>query len=317
MPDQQIRFDDGASYERMMGVWSRLAGDVFLDWLRPDSGLRWLDVGCGNGAFTELIVKRFAPTKGHGIDPSEAQLDFARTRPGTRAAKFQLGDAMALPFSDSNFDVAVMALVIFFVPDPAKGVAEMARVVRPGGEIAAYVWDVMDGRAAATPIQSEMVAMGYAPPRQPSIEASRIEALRELWANAGLVAIETREIGVQRTFDGFDDFWTTTLLIPTLHPTFAAMPPKDAELLKTRVRGRLPADAAGRITFSVGSDRFALIRWRFPCFDPFKHVDQQAADTCSVRALPPGLHKTLTRKYLSANLPSRLRSGPPQLRQIS
>src|ERR1700716_2722962 len=102
MAEPQIRFDDGASYERMMGVWSRLAGDVFLDWLKPRSGLRWIDVGCGNGAFTELVVKRFAPAEVHGIDPSEAQLDFARTRPGTRTAKLQLGDAMALPFSNNS-----------------------------------------------------------------------------------------------------------------------------------------------------------------------------------------------------------------------
>ena len=75
MTEQQIRFDDGASYERMMGVWSRLAGDVFLDWLKPHSGMRWVDVGCGNGAFPELILSRFAPTEVHGIDPSEAQLE--------------------------------------------------------------------------------------------------------------------------------------------------------------------------------------------------------------------------------------------------
>ena len=261
MAEQQIRFDDGASYERMMGVWSRLAGDIFLDWLKPDLGLRWIDVGCGNGAFTELIVNRFAPAELHGIDPSEAQLDFARARPGVRIAKFQLGDAMALPFSDDSLDVAIMALVIFFVPDPAKGVAEMARVVRPGGQVAAYVWDVLGGKATAAPIQSEMLAMGYTPPRHPSIDASRIEALQELWADAGLDAIETREIEVQRTFDGFDDFWTTTLLIPTLRPTFEAMPSKDKELLKTRVRARLPADATGRITYGA---RANAVKGRMP-----------------------------------------------------
>ena len=227
MTDQQIRFDDGASYERMMGVWSRLAGDVFLDWTKPGSGLTWIDVGCGNGAFTELIIKRFAPAEVHGVDPSEAQLDFARRRAGEPAATFHLGDAMALPFPSDRFDVAVMALVIFFVPDPAKGVAEMARVVRPGGEVAAYVWDVMGGKGTAAPIQLEMLAMGLTPPRQPSIEASRIEALQDLWADAGIHSIETRQIEVQRTFDDFDDFWTTTLLIPTLHPTFEAMPSKE------------------------------------------------------------------------------------------
>ena len=261
MTEQQIRFDDGASYERMMGVWSRLAGNVFLDWLKPGSGLRWIDVGCGNGAFTELIVKRFAPAEVHGIDPSDAQLEFARARASTRTATFQLGNAMALPFPNDSFDVAVMALVIFFVPDPAKGVAEMARVVRPGGQVAAYVWDVIGGKATAAPIQSEMLTMGYTPPRQPSIEASRIDVLRKLWAEAGVDAIETTEIDVQRTFDDFEDFWTTTLLIPTLRPTFAAMPTKDAEILKTRVRARMPADAAGRITYGA---RANAVKGRMP-----------------------------------------------------
>ena len=129
----QIRFDDGAAYERYMGKWSQLAGETFLDWLAPESGLRWLDVGCGNGAFTEMIVERCAPVSVHGIDPSEAQLAFARTRPASRVAQFRQGDAMALPFPDDTFDAAVMPLVIFFVPDPARGVAEMARVVCPGG----------------------------------------------------------------------------------------------------------------------------------------------------------------------------------------
>ena len=80
MAEPQIRFDDGAGYERMMGKWSRLAGEVFLDWLQPPSGLRWIDVGCGNGAFTELLAERCAPAEIQGVDPSEAQLAFARSR---------------------------------------------------------------------------------------------------------------------------------------------------------------------------------------------------------------------------------------------
>src|SRR6185369_2343703 len=99
------------------------------------------DVGCGSGAFTETIVERCAPSAVQGIDPSEAQLEFARTRPIEHVAQFRQGDAMAQPFPDGTFDVAVMALVIFFVPEPAKGVAEMRRVVAPGGMVAAYAWD--------------------------------------------------------------------------------------------------------------------------------------------------------------------------------
>src|SRR5215212_7790366 len=105
-----------------MGKWSQLAGETFLDWLALEPGLRWLDVGCGNGAFTEMIAERCAPASVEGIDPSEAQLAFARTRPVSRVARLQQADAMALPFPDDSFDVAVMPLVIFFVPDPVKGV---------------------------------------------------------------------------------------------------------------------------------------------------------------------------------------------------
>jgi hypothetical protein len=67
MSEVPIRFDDGAAYERAMGIWSQLAGEVFLDWLAPCSGLRWIDVGCGNGAFTELLVIRFAGHDGHTL----------------------------------------------------------------------------------------------------------------------------------------------------------------------------------------------------------------------------------------------------------
>src|SRR6266849_6664649 len=145
MAEHQIRFEDGAAYERMMGAWSRLAGEVFLDWLAPPSGLRWIDIGCGSGALSELLVERCAPVEVHGIDPSEAQLAFARARPAARLAQFRQGDAMALPFAANSFDAATMALVIFFVPDPAKGVAEMVRVVGPGGTVATYAWDVLGG----------------------------------------------------------------------------------------------------------------------------------------------------------------------------
>ena len=104
----QIRFDDGAAYERYMGKWSQLVGESFLDWLAPKPGLRWLDVGCGNGAFTEMLAERCAPVSVHGIDPSEAQLAYARTRPVSRLAQFLPGDAMALPFPEDTFDAAVM-----------------------------------------------------------------------------------------------------------------------------------------------------------------------------------------------------------------
>ena len=249
--DPTIRFDDGAGYERYMGRWSQLAGDTFLDWLAPAPGLRWLDVGCGNGAFTEMVVERCAPASVLGVDPSEGQLAFARTRPASRVAQFRQGDAMALPLSDHSFDVAVMPLVIFFVPDPATGVAEMARVVCPGGVVAAYAWDMCGGGFPYEALQAEMRAMGVAVPVPPSRDASRIDSMLTLWTGAGLVAVETREIKVERTFADFDDFWATVLMGPSVGPQLAGMAPEDTRLLQARMRARLPADAGGRITYGA------------------------------------------------------------------
>jgi ubiquinone/menaquinone biosynthesis C-methylase UbiE len=247
----QIRFDNGAAYERFMGTWSQHVGEAFLDWLAPGPGLRWLDVGCGNGAFTELLTERCAPSAVHGIDPSEAQLAYARTRPVASIAEFSEGDAMALPFPGDAFDVAVMPLVIFFVPVPARGVAEMARVVRPGGVAAAYAWDMDGGGFPYEALHAEMRDMGITVPVAPSADASRMDSMLALWAGAGLTEVESRQITVQRTFESFDDYWDTILGGPSVSAGLATMASADRDLLRTRMRARLAPDAAGRITCSA------------------------------------------------------------------
>jgi len=261
MTQQPIRFDDGAAYERLMGVWSRLVGDVFLDWLSPATGQRWVDVGCGNGAFTEMLIERCAPRDMQGIDPSEGQIAYARTRLAARGAVFQQGNAMALPFDTSRFDAAVMALVIHFVPDPAKGVAEMARVVCPGGTVAAYTWDQPGGAGPLDPIELEMRAMGIAPLARPSANIQRMEALRGLWTNAGLEAVETRAITVMRTFNDFDDFWMSTTGTGAVKPVLEAVCASAIAQLRGRVRERLPADTQGRIAYD---SRAFAVKGRVP-----------------------------------------------------
>ena len=246
MAELQIRFDDGAAYEQMMGAWSRIAGETFIDWLAPRSGLRWVDIGCGNGAFTELIVERCSPAEVQGIDPSEGQLDYARKRHAAGVAKFGQGEATALPFSDGSFDAASMALVIFFVPDPPKGVREMVRVVRPGGSVAAYAWDMVGGGFPLEPVLAEMRAANLPTLLPPRFEVSRMEALRDLWTDAGLVDVETREIAVRRKFADFEEYWRVSTLGSQIGPTIAAMPPADAAALKEKVRIRLNADREGR-----------------------------------------------------------------------
>jgi SAM-dependent methyltransferase len=248
---QCVRFDDGDAYERGMSPWSRLAGEKFLEWLAPGPGLQWLDVGCGTGTFAELIAEQCAPIEVHGVDPSEGQLAFARMRRGARNLAFVQGDAMALPFAPKRFDSAVMALVIFFVPDPAKGIAEMARVVRPGGWVAAYAWDVLGGGFPFDPIWEETRAAGVTPLLPPNPSAGGLEALRGLWTSAGLEAVETREIAVERTFSTFEDYWTTSTITGGVRPPLEAMSVEERDKLKARVRARLPTDSKGRVTWSA------------------------------------------------------------------
>jgi ubiquinone/menaquinone biosynthesis C-methylase UbiE len=161
-------FTDGEAYERLMGRWSRLVGERFLDWLDVPKGLHWLDVGCGNGAFTEEIVARCAPAAVMAIDPSEDQLAYARTRIKAEMADFRGGDAQKLTFDDSNFDVAVMALVISFLPNPDKVIAEMTRVVRSGGWVATYMWDIPAGGVPVDPIYVSLESMGMTSVRPPN-----------------------------------------------------------------------------------------------------------------------------------------------------
>jgi len=246
-----IRFEDGAGYERYMGAWSQLVGEAALDWLAMPGGLRWLDVGCGNGAFTEVVARRCDPASLDGVDPSAAQLDFARGRPTLRQARLQLGHAMALPFADAAFDVAVLPLVIAFVPDPAAGVAEVARVVRPGGTVAAYMWDSAGGAMPYGILQAEVRAMGKAVPEPPSPGAGHIDQLRALWAGAGLTNVAARAIRVERTFDDFEAYWTIAQDGPSVGAALAALGADERTQLRERLRARLPASADGRIVLSA------------------------------------------------------------------
>lgn len=246
-----IRFNDGASYERYMGVWSQLAGGAFLEWLAPAPGRHWLDVGCGNGAFTELVALQCAPRALHGIDPSSSQLEFARTRSALSDADLREGDAMALPYPDDRFDVAVMPLVIFFVPDPARGVAEMVRVVRGGGLVAAYAWDMHGGGFPYHIVQREMRELGAVVPAPPRPEASRRESMEALWRDAGLIDVACCELTVQRTFASFDEYWGTIVGWDAVGRTIATMSAAHIAQLQSRLRAQLPTDARGCITCSA------------------------------------------------------------------
>lgn len=214
MTGEQIRFSDGAGYELLMGQWSRDAGATFLDWLEPAPDLAWLDVGCGGGAFSSLVVERCAPASLLGIDPSEGQLDFARSRGLGPSVTFRRGDAMQLDLPDNSVDIAVAALVMHFMPDPLRGAIEMARVVGPGGLVAAYTWDLEGGGFPYEAVHRAARATGIELPRPPHPEAGNADELVRLWAAAGLKDVRQREISVSRRFRDFDHYWQMAILSP-------------------------------------------------------------------------------------------------------
>jgi hypothetical protein len=138
----------------------------------------------------------------------------------------------------------------------------MARVVRPGGTIAAYAWDMVGGGFPYVAVQAQLRELGADVPVPPNPEASRLDVLRDLWAGAGLDAVDTREITVHRTFADFDDYWATILGGPSVGRQLAAMSAEALAGFRTQLRERLPAaDAAGRIT--VGA-RANAVRGRVP-----------------------------------------------------
>jgi SAM-dependent methyltransferase len=261
MADIKVTFDDGAAYERFMGRWSRAVGTIFLEWLAPPKGARWLDVGCGTGAFTQLVLDHCAPAAINGVDPSPAQIEHARKQPAATRADFRVGDAMALPFPDGGFDVVASTLVINFIPDRAKALSEMRRVARPGGLVAGYVWDRTPASelSPTAPMQRALGTIGADVPRIPGAD---IGSMTALFAAAGFVDIESKSIEVTQTYRDFEDYWQSQT--PAFSPAgkiVAALPEGDRARLRDGLRAALPAGADGTVSYSA---RASAIKARVP-----------------------------------------------------
>src|SRR6201987_5722258 len=251
MAEAPNRFGDGKAEDRLMARWSRLAGEKFLDWLDAPKNQKWLGVGWGNGAFTEVLIAKCAPAAVIGVDPSEGQLAYARGRPGTKGAEFRVADAQALPFPDKSFDAASMALVIVFIPDPAKAARELARVVRPGGVAATYMGEFPDGFPLA-PLAATMKDLALTPPERPNVEASGRDAMRAIWKAAGLSAIESEVIPIPVSFSSFAACWDSNPVpVGPSGKALSELTPSAREQLKTRLRERLPIAADGTIVYEA------------------------------------------------------------------
>lgn len=245
-------FTDGAAYERLMGRWSRRVGDIFVDWVDVPNNLHWIDIGCGTGVFTEQLIAHCSPAGVSAIDPSANQLAFARDRAGLEMVEFRVGDAEDLPFPDNSFDVAVMALVIHFVPHPSKAITEMARVLRPGGWAVSYVWDYTIGGSPTAPLGAAIKAMGLESPPPPSPKATSLRALEDLWRSANLSHIEMRAIRIPVEFADFNEFWSSiTTPVGPAGKAIAEMSPSSLEELRKALRERTRVMPDGSVVYEA------------------------------------------------------------------
>jgi SAM-dependent methyltransferase len=233
----------------MMGRWSRVAGARFMEFLQPDHGATWLDVGCGNGAFSALLFEQVGAFQVYGIDPSEGLLETANTRLRDYNAVLTNGDAQSLPFEDNQFDASVMALVINFIPDPAKAVAEMVRVTKPGGSVSSYIWDIKGGGFTMEPIRAALRSFGVDAPVTGPEKATRAY-MEDLWRTLGLRDIESTRIDVPLIYENFDDFWNSNTGIPnSVANAVKTLADSDVIKLKKRLEESLASPDSGAISY--------------------------------------------------------------------
>lgn len=261
MAEAPMKFEDSDAYERFMGRWSRAVAPRFLDWLGAKSGARWLDVGCGTGILAESLLERCAPASVDAVDPAAAQLKAAARGPAAGRATFQVADARKLPFADAAFDVVATALVINFIPDRAPALAEMRRVAKRGGLVAGYVWDFAEDLSPSGPLRRAMRRFGVDVPAVPGSDASRLDALRALFVDAGLEQVETRTFDVCLAYVDFDDFWQAQT--PSYAPTtklIAAMKEAERTRLKRAVQAELPGGPNGSIEYCARANAVKALK---------------------------------------------------------
>jgi SAM-dependent methyltransferase len=241
----------GEPYEQYVGRWSRKVAKEFLVWLAVSPGRAWADVGCGTGALVGAILAECEPQSIAAIDRSEGFIAEARRRILDSRVRFEVGDAMALPWPSSSCDVTVSGLVLNFVSNAASMAREMARVTRPGGTVAAYVWDYAGGMQmmrhfwdVAVELNSNDSALDQAE-RFPLCQP---EPLETLFRDVDLTSISVRPIDIPTVFRDFDDYWTPFLGKQGAAPTYlASLNEEMRDRMRDALKARLVPNADGTI----------------------------------------------------------------------
>lgn len=211
-PSSTFAATNAEAYEQQMGRWSRRLAPLLIRFSGLADGDRVLDVGCGTGSLALAVLDVANVAAVTGIDRATMYIEYARGRTHDRRCQFQLADACALPFEDVSFDRAFSLLVIQFIPDAARAVAEMRRVVRPGGTVAAAVWDGYGG------LPHMRLVWDIAAALDPSIERTLFRSLNapdelaQAWRAAGLTDVEQTSLLIRMEYTCFEDYWQPLIL---------------------------------------------------------------------------------------------------------
>jgi ubiquinone/menaquinone biosynthesis C-methylase UbiE len=235
-----------------MGRWSNLVALKFLDWLAIPPGSSWLDVGCGTGSITKLILETSQPKEIISIDSSSEFIFHAQQSIKNPVVRFQVDQAQALELESNSVDVVVSGLMLNFIPQTEEAVAEMIRVTKPGGIIGVYLWDYAEGMQMLRHFWGaavELDSSGKEYDEGIRFPLCRKGNLESLVIKSGLKKVEAIPIEVKTIFKDFDDYWMPFLGNVGPAPSYVmSLGEKDRQNLKNKLRETLPIGEDGSIS---------------------------------------------------------------------
>lgn len=244
----------GDPYEYFMGRWSTLAAQGFLDWLSPLQNLKWLDVGCGLGALSEAVLKRYNPQNITAIDQSDAFIHTAQKRLGDKVI-CKIGNALDLPIENRSIDFTISGLVLNFIPDVSKAIKEMKRVTAEGGMVAIYVWDYagkMDFLQIFWEAAEELNTDSSKFNEAKRFADCNFEVLNKYFTEAGFEQVDTTPIDINTHFANFNDYWDPFLGGQGPAPTYLmSLLESERENLKNLIYQKLPIQNDGSIPLAA------------------------------------------------------------------
>jgi ubiquinone/menaquinone biosynthesis C-methylase UbiE len=251
---------DAAGYEQLMGRWSKKLAPLFIQFAGLANGEKVLDVGCGTGSLSFALTRFADPGEISAIDYSPLFVAAATRRNTDPRIKIQQADACSLPFADDTFDRALAMLVLHFVPEAGKAVAEMRRVVRPGGVVAAVVWDHLGGMPGMRMMIDTVAVLTeggrqlrnsycFQPMMQPG-------EMKQSFTREGLADVTETELMIRMDYQNFDDYWA---------PIAAGEGPLGKFIATLDAAERARVDAAVRDAYEAGRPdgprSFANVAW--------------------------------------------------------